>query len=185
MRVLLLCLMLCLPALGVCRTVAGVDLPESIQVEQQTLTLNGAGIRSKYFMDVYVAGLYLPSASTDARAIVSADAPQSMQLTIISSHITRSRLIDTIEDGIKLSAGKDFPRYQPMLKELWDALTFEVKVGDRFEFTYLPGKGTHFYRNGALLRVLPEFDFKKVLFGIWLGEEPVQPPLKKALLGGR
>lgn len=182
MRIVLMLLMACLPATALCRTVGGIEIPDTLTVQERTLTLNGAGIRNKYFMEVYVAGLYLPEPSRDADAIVTADTVQSMRLHIISSHITRSRLIDTIEEGIQLSAGKDFPRYRPMLNELWDALTFEVNVGDIFEFTYVPGKGTHFYRNGELLRVLPEFDFKKVLFGIWLGHHPVQESLKRKLV---
>ena len=148
------------------------------------LALNGSGIRSKYFMDVYVASLYLPAHSRNANTIVAADAAQSIHLHIISSHITKDILIESIEDGIKQSAGASFPRYQSRLQELRDALTFEVKKGDRFEFTYLPGKGTHFYRNGKLLRVLPTLEFKQVLFGIWLGKNPVQSSLKTALLNG-
>jgi hypothetical protein len=182
MRIVLMLLLVCLPTTAFCRTVGGIEMPDTRTLQEQTLTLNGAGIRSKYFMEVYVAGLYLPEPSQDADAIVTADALQSMRLHIISSHITRSRLIDTIEEGIQQSSGKEFPRYKPMLNELWDALTFEVKVGDIFEFTYVPGKGTHFYRNGELLRVLPEFDFKKVLFGIWLGRNPVQDSLKRKLV---
>lgn len=183
MRILLMCLMMCLPALGMSRTVEGVMIPESIQVEQQTLNLNGAGVRSKYFVDVYVAALYLPAPSQDASAIAAADAPQSIHLHIISSLITRERLIESIEEGIQRSAGKDFPRYKPMLDELWNALTFEVKKGDVFEFTYVPGQGTRYYRNGELLQTRPEFDFKQVLFGIWLSNNPVQASLKKELLG--
>lgn len=183
MRFLLFCVFACLPVAGYSLSLEGVELKDSLQVQEQSLVLNGAGVRSKYFMDVYVAGLYLPERSSDADAIVSAREPQSIHLHIISSHITRSRLIDTIEEGIELSAGDDFPRYKPMLKELWDALTFEVEVGDTFVFTYLPGEGTHFYRNGEVLQVQKDFDFKQVLFGIWLGPDPVQKSVKKALLG--
>lgn len=183
MRYLLACLFLCLSTAGHSLTLKGVDLPETLQVQQTSLVLNGAAVRSKYFMDVYVTGLYLPEKSHDAAAIMDADVVQSMQLHITSSRITRSRLIESIEDGIKLSAGDDFPRYRPMLDELWEALTFEVKLGDSFEFAYVPGTGTHFYRNGELLRVLPQFEFKQVLFGIWLGEKPVQKSVKQGLLG--
>ena len=183
MRFLLLCLLACLPVTGYSLTLKGVELEDSLQVKDQTLVLNGAGVRSKYFMNVYVAGLYLPEKTHDADAIMTAKEPQSIHLHIISSHITRSRLIETIEEGIELSAGEDFPRYKPMLKELWDALTFEVEVGDTFVFTYLPGEGTHFYRNGEVLRVQKDFNFKQVLFGIWLGPEPVQESVKEDLLG--
>lgn len=183
MRYLLACVLLCLSTLNHALTLEGVELPDTLQVQEHTLVLNGAGVRSKYFMDVYVTALYLPEKSQDAEAIIKADTVQSIQLHIISSRITRSRLLESIEDGVKASAGKDFPRYAPTLKELSDAVNFEVKIGDVFEFTYVPGTGIHFYRNGDLLQVLPQFDFKQVLFGIWLGADPVQKSVKQGLLG--
>jgi len=182
MRNVLLLLCVLLPLASQARTIEDVTLPESLQVNDATLQLNGAGVRSKYFVDVYVAALYLPALQQDARRIVQADEPQSVRLAIISSCITRDRLLESIEDRIRQSAGADFPRYKPMLQELWDALTFEVKIGDQFDFTWVPGKGTEFYRNSELLRVLPQFEFKQVLFGIWLGDDPVQDSLKTALL---
>ncbi|HEX4937111.1 MAG TPA: chalcone isomerase family protein [Candidatus Kapabacteria bacterium] len=164
------------------RQIGGIDLADSIQVGKQQLVLNGAGVRNKFFMDVYVAGLYLSHASHDAATIVAADEVQSVRLVITSSQITRQRLLEAIDEGIHKSAGKDYPRYQPRMQELWDAITFEVKPGDIFAFTYIPGEGTHVSMNGKELRVLPEFDFKKVLFGIWLGPDPIQASLKRDML---
>jgi hypothetical protein len=164
------------------KQVGGVEMADKKSIKGADLTLNGAGVRSKYFMDVYVAGLYLPERSKQPDSIVKANEIQSMRLMITSSRITKKRLQDSIEEGIRLSAGKDFPRYAPMLDDLWSALTFEVKVGDVFDFTYVPGEGTHFIRNSEELRLLPEFEFKQVLFGIWLGKDPIQDSLKKELL---
>jgi hypothetical protein len=164
------------------RQVGGFTFPETVAVNNVSLLLNGAGVRSKYFLDVYAVGLYLPEPSQNAATIIRANEVQRLRLVITSSHITRDRLTDSIEEGIRLSAGKDYPHYKPMLDELWAALTFEVRIGDVFEFTYVPGTGTTFMRNGTQLRVLPDFRFKQVLFGIWLGENPIQKSVKAALL---
>lgn len=182
MRNVLLLLCVLLPLASQARTIEGVTLPESLHVNGTTLLLNGAGVRSKYFIDVYVAALYLPRLQQDARRIVQADELQLVRLAIVSSRITRNRLLESITDGIRQSAGSDYSRYEPMMKELSDSLTFDVKVGDQFDFVWVPKKGTEFYRNGELLRVLPQFEFKQVLFGIWLGDNPVQDSLKAALL---
>ena len=37
--------------------------------------------------------------------------------------------------------------------------------------------------NGNKAGVIPGIDFKKGLFGIWLGEDPADSDLKKGLLG--
>jgi len=41
------------------KDVAGVKVPDSVSVNNQTLALNGAGIRKKLFIKVYVGALYL------------------------------------------------------------------------------------------------------------------------------
>lgn len=164
--------------------VGGVKFEETQSVQGTPLLLNGAGIRNKFFMDVYVAGLYLPKRSTEAEAIIAGKELQSIRIVITSSQITRERLTDAITEGIQKSAGDDFARYEPMLDQLWSALTIEVQKGDVFDFTYVPQQGVHFIRNGQSLRVMPEFEFKKVLFGIWLGKDPIQPSLKADLLAG-
>lgn len=164
------------------RQVGGITFPELMTVNEVALTLNGAGVRSKYFLDIYAVGLYLPEPSQSPAAIIRADETQMLRLVITSSHITKDRLTDSIEEGVRLSAGKDYSRYEPMLDDLWAALTFEVRVGDVFEFIYIPAKGTVFLMNKKELRVLPDFQFKQVLFGIWLGENPIQKSVKAALL---
>lgn len=165
------------------KMVANIDLPDQIQVSNQPLVLNGAGIRSKFFIDVYVAGIYLPSASQDATSIIAADEIQSIHLVIITSLITRDRLLEPMLAGVKKSAGDDYPKYEPRVKALFDAFNIEVKLGDTLDITWLPGQGTQVSHNGKALTVLPDHDFKKMLFGLWLSPNPAQESLKQAMLG--
>ncbi len=41
-------------------TLAGVNLPDKTDVKGQSLVLNGIALRTKFFIKVYVAGLYVP-----------------------------------------------------------------------------------------------------------------------------
>lgn len=161
----------------------GVQLDETLEVEGTPLTLNGVGVRNKYFMTVYAAGLYLPEQSSDAAAIMNADEIQAMTLHITSSMITRARFQETVQEGLKQSAGDDYPRYEHVLDDLWEDQSLEVNKGDVFQYYYVPGEGTRFMRNGQTLKVVEGLDFKRVLFGIYLGENPVQDSLKQGLLG--
>lgn len=163
--------------------VNGVELPDTLQVDNTGLVLNGAGVRNKYFMQVYVAGLYVPEPSSDAASIMNADEVQVMRVEITSSMITRSRFQETVQDGLKQSAGDEYPRYEHMLDALWADENLDVDKGDVFEYRYVPGEGTRFLRNGNTLKVVKGLDFKRVLFGIYLGEYPVQDSLKAELLG--
>ncbi|MBZ2188530.1 chalcone isomerase family protein [Alcanivorax sp. JB21] len=159
-------------------------LPETITVDDITLTLNGEGQRNKYLMNVYVAGLYLQSREQDAEEIIRRDEVQAVQLTITSSRVTQKRFMDSIEDGFRKSAGDDYPDYAPFLAELReDMADIDIKDGDVFRFIYRPDEGTRFLRNDETLRVIEGLDFKQVLFGIYLGKDPVQDSLKRDMLG--
>src|SRR5690606_41820150 len=50
------------------REIADVEIPENLSADSTQLVLNGAGVRTKWFMDIYVSALYLAQPSTDATA---------------------------------------------------------------------------------------------------------------------
>ena len=66
-------------------SVAGVTLPDSQQVAGKSLVLNGIGLRSKMFVKVYVAGMYLEQKSSDAAAIMKSDSPKRIVMHFIYS----------------------------------------------------------------------------------------------------
>ena len=61
----------------------------------------------------------------------------------------------------------------------------DVKAGDRYSLTYLPGRGTELALNGTPLLTIEGADFAAAYFGIWLGREPIDEKLKRDLLKGR
>ncbi|WP_111656016.1 chalcone isomerase family protein [Isoalcanivorax indicus] len=165
---------------------AAEKLPAELDVDGTKLVLNGEGVRNRFFMDIYTAGLYLSETNGNAEEIVQKDAVQAVRLKITSSRVSRARFIDSIEDGIRKSAGDDFPRYAPFIDELreeMDAQDIQINVGDLFGFDYVPGEGTRILRNGEVMRVIEGLDFKQVLFGIYLGNDPIQDSLKREMLG--
>ena len=64
------------------------------------------------------------------------------------------------------------------------AMISDVVEGDQIVMTYVPGKGTIVSVKGAEKGVIEGKDFADALFAVWLGANPVQEDLKKALLGG-
>lgn len=59
----------------------------------------------------------------------------------------------------------------------------DVKPGDRYTLTYVPGKGTTLRLNGNPLVTVEGADFAAAYFRIWLGEDPISPQLRDLLLG--
>lgn len=49
---------------------------------------------------------------------------------------------------------------------------------------FVPGSGTRVVVNGDTRGTIPGEDFNRALLRIWLGENPADAGLKKAMLGG-
>ena len=62
---------------------AGVTMPDTVQVSGKTLKLNGAGVRRKMVIRVYVCALYLENNSKDAAAIIASNETKSMHLKMM------------------------------------------------------------------------------------------------------
>lgn len=166
------------------RTVSGVELPEHLQWQQQTLQLNGAGIRSKLFMDVYVASLYVAQPSAESSSIIAADDLMMIRLHITSSMITGKRMADSTRDGFVRATGGNLAPIETDVNELIRAFGDDVKEGDVFDLVYEPKTGVTVYHNGSAKSNVPGLAFKQALFGIWLSDNAVQKSLRKALLNG-
>lgn len=59
----------------------------------------------------------------------------------------------------------------------------DVKAGDSYTLTYVPGTGTTLRLNGVPLVTIPGHDFAAAYFRIWLGDDPISPALRDSLLG--
>jgi len=73
-------------------------------------------------------------------------------------------------------------RLQPRLTQLNSAY-LDVKPGDRYTLTWVPGTGTTLRLNGKALVTVEGADFALAYFRIWLGEEPISTALRDQLLG--
>lgn len=165
-------------------SIEGVEIPDSMASAGVPLVLNGAGVRNRFFMDVYIAGLYLREKSRDATDIVAADEPMTIKLHIVSGLITRERMQSSIEDGFERSTAGNTAALRSQIDALKNAFSDEIAPGDVFDLAYVPGKGLEISRNGTLATTVAGGPtFKRALFAIWLSERAVQPSLRRALLG--
>lgn len=162
----------------------GVKLTPTLKVGDNTLTLNGGGIRKKFGFSIYVGALYLPAKSKDGNAIAKADEAQSMRIAITSGMVTSSKFIESTKEGFQKSTGGKTAPIQAKIDRFLKLFTQnEIVDGDVYDLTYLPAEGVKVFRNGKQLDVVQGLDFKTALFGIWLGSNPADEKLKTGLLG--
>jgi hypothetical protein len=67
--------------------------------------------------------------------------------------------------------------------EAFNGLYRDVRPGDRYALTYLPGQGTELSLNGRPLGRIDGRDFAAAVFAIWLGDAPVDASFKARVLG--
>lgn len=169
---------------GIAQTmVEGVKVPNTMKAGDATVNLNGAGVREKYFMDMYVCALYLKTKSADAGKIMNADEPMAIRLHIVSGLITSDKMKTAVDEGFKNSTGGNTAALMPKINQFKAVFKDEIKEGDIFDLVYEPGKGVVIIKNGKVSSTIGGLDFKTALFGIWLCNKPADADLKSNLLG--
>lgn len=165
--------------------VAGVKVPDTAQVAGQELVLNGAGLHSKAFVRIYVAALYLPAKATSASGAAGLAGAKRLSLRTLRN-ITAQQLIDGLNEGIRdnhpaSEAEKLKPRMETLAKIM--AEIGAARDGSLITLDLIPGAGTQIGLNGQPRGApIPGEDFYRALLRIWLGDDPVNTALKKALL---
>jgi hypothetical protein len=162
----------------------GVTIPRTIKFENKTLQLNGAGSRSKMWVEVYIQALYLTELSQDPKEIINSDTEMSIRIEVTSAIVSSGRLRRAIQNGFESSAPEKIAELKPKMLEFNNMMLEEITKGDVFELTYNPAeKSVWVLKNNVLKGKVAGFEFKKALFGIWLSDKPVDQDLKNSLLG--
>ena len=172
-----------LVSLGEARQYGDVTIPDNLEAGGESLVLNGAGYRSKFFMKMYLGGLYLKEQNSDAEVIISADETMLMKLHIVSGRVTTDRMIDAIDEGFEKSAEEGMAATVEKIDQFKACFSDEIEEGDIFDIAYVPGEGVKVHKNENLTGTIEGLDFKKAVFGIWLSNKPADKGLKKKMLG--
>ena len=162
-------------------SLAGVTLPDTVQAGGRTLLLNGLGLRKKYMVKVYVAGLYLEQKSADPAAILKADTPKRVVMHFVRG-VTKNQIVDAFNESFE----NNIPDAKRSMKTEIDQFLGaqdSVKDGDEIFLTYLPGTGTTVAINGKDKVTIATPAFAPVLFSVWLGPKPPSAEMKEGLLG--
>ncbi|NOZ52758.1 MAG: hypothetical protein GXP08_06375 [Gammaproteobacteria bacterium] len=167
------------------REIAGISIAETITTEHipTPLILNGAGIRTKFFFDIYIGSLYLSKKSHDPSAIMALDTPKRVSMYFLYDEVSKEKLASSWTDGFK--DNHDNAEYQKLKPELerFNALFDNIQKNDVLDLDYIPTQGTVVYHNKKLLGSIKSTGFYNALLKVWLGNDPADDDLKQAMLG--
>lgn len=162
--------------------VAGVELPATVRVDDATLTLNGAGLRSKLMFKVYVGALYLAEKSGDAAHVLAADQTRRMELRFLRD-VSKTQLCDSWNEGLAANVPGAGSELTAAFGELCAAMA-DVGEGAILSLTYRPGAGTEIAIDGTAKRTIAGKPFADAVLACWIGPEPGPgEDFKDAVLG--
>lgn len=161
-------------------SLAGVNMPDTASVGGQALVLNGMGLREKYFIDVYVGGLYLPAKTTDAAKAIEMDSAKRIVMHFVYSDVPADKVRETFTEGFASVPGA--AAMQDRVNKL-NGLMIDLTTGDEVILDYVPGTGTTVTIKGQVKGTIAGADFMKGLWGVYLGASPPTAKLKAGLLG--
>lgn len=166
--------------------IEGVEFQPTVQVGGQTLQLNGAGLRTSFFVDVYAAGLYVPQKSTSPAALLAQQGPRRVAMTMLRD-VDGETFTSAVAAGLKANnsaaqlaaLAAQIETFQANLKAIGEA-----REGDVIHFEFTPAAGTRILVNGQQKgTAIAGGEFFTAVLRAWLGDHPADPGLKKALIG--
>lgn len=166
--------------------IEGVKIPDRVTLGKADLVLNGAGVRTRAFFRVYVGALYLMQKSNSAQAVFSDAGAKRIAMHMLRD-LTAEQLFSALNDGLKANhAPGELAKLEQQVKQL-EAIFNAVKAaktGDVILLDYVPEAGTRVTVNADGKGTIPGEDFNRALLRVWLGDQPADGALKKAMLGG-
>jgi Chalcone isomerase-like len=162
------------------RELEGVQFADLYRREDVTMRLNClALLRYKVLLKAYVAALYVGNGIGPGEVLD--DVPKRLELSYFWS-ISGPKFGKAGDEILAQNVdAQTLARLRPRLDRL-NALYQDVKPGDRYSLTYVPGVGTELALNDKPLGVVDGADFGAAYFRIWLGDRPLDAKLRDQLL---
>ncbi|MCL4183959.1 MAG: chalcone isomerase family protein [Burkholderiaceae bacterium] len=166
--------------------VEGVDVDDAVELDGARLLLNGAGMRTVYIVKAYVAALYVPSRSPDAKVLLAQQGPRRLSLTMLadlSSEWVTQRFVLAMRDNHDEA---ELATLGPRIERLIDTMLTlgQTRKGERIDIDFVAGATRVSVDGHPLGPAIPGEALFTAILRIFVGERPIDAELKQAMLGG-
>ncbi|MCY7386632.1 MAG: chalcone isomerase family protein [Burkholderiales bacterium] len=151
------------------------SLPEHLTRDVMGLAVRGNAVMRFFGLKVYDVRLWTPMKpfSYADPFVVELVYDMSLKGKDIADRSVKEMRAQGVNDEIKLKRwGDEMAKIFP-----------DIKQGDALIGVSLPGKEARFYDREKLIATVPDPEFAKAFFDIWLSEKSSEPKLRLKLLG--
>ncbi len=164
--------------------VAGIAMPDVQDTAGAHLVLNGLAVRTYSFLGVriYVAGLYMPSRTSDPNTIMSSTQPRLLRFVFmrdVEADAARKSWRESLDASCRPPCS-----LPPDGVARFIAGVPAVRKGDVSEFLFT-GHSLSITLNGQSLGTINDPAFSRVILSTFIGDHPTAMDVKKGLLGLR
>jgi hypothetical protein len=183
---------LCCASLGVARGATAQDaapmpspkprtppVPVHVKGELPDAQWSGSARMRFFAFDIYDAALWVAPGFRASRYAQSALVLDLSYLRSLKGQSIAERSLDEMRRGATISVAQEKNWLAAMQVAFPD-----VQSGDRITGVHQPTAGAQFWFNGQLRARVPDAEFSRLFFGIWLAETTSEPRLRSALLAG-
>lgn len=164
--------------------IQGVKVPPAVEVNGQSLALNGAGLRTFSLLmvpiKIYVAAFYAPGPLRSEADVLASPGPLEFSFTFLravgASDVTKAWTGQFADSG-----NHTYPGYEKD-RDAFIGMFGALEQGG-VEMVRFVGTDTQVFDQGTLKGTIPGRDFQKAFLSLWFSSNPVSGDLKAALLG--
>jgi len=165
---------------------AGIELPTKINVNKVDLFLNGAAIRSKFFIQTYIISLYATQSITDEKIAIESNIERSLRMQIITPLATSKAVSENIQNGMKDGLGNLYNQQQDLVEDLRKVIEASgVQYKDTIDIYYTKKGELKLFKNDVeIYHNKSGRLFAETIFNMYVGKKPKDNKIKQALLKG-
>ena len=161
--------------------VAGVNVAPTVSAHQKTLTLNGAGIRKKLFIKVYVGSLYMERKVTTTAQLVADPGEKLIRMNFVYKKVEKGDIVKAFAEGLEKNSPGVAPSAEAKAFLSW--FTADFVAGDTVDISLSPDGTVAASHNGKALGTVRSPALVQGVLLIWFGEKPADKGLKEGMLG--
>ena len=163
--------------------VAGVKIAPTVSSRQKTLALNGAGIRRKFFIKVYVGSLYTERKVATPAQLLADPGEKLIRMNFVYRKVEKEKIVEAFADG--LANNSPGVARSAEAKAFLSWFTADFVAGDTVDISLSPDGTVTASQNGKALGTVRSPALVQGVLLIWFGEKPADKSLKEGMLGSR